>query len=98
MITQLQPTQVKGLKEDYEDLEKLSKNTRGNKLPRSQAVAVFYFEDHSVLNVRLITGSLLSSTGKTTFSPTPLSSCAFIPVAKLSGNSAHGLKSIIYAL
>src|SRR3990167_2626102 len=41
-----------------------------NKLPRSQAVAVFYFENHSVLNVRLITGSLLSSTGKTTFSPT----------------------------
>src|SRR3989344_688056 len=33
-----------------------------NKLPRSQAVAVFYFENHSVLNVRLITGSLLSST------------------------------------
>ena len=70
MITQLQPTQVKGLKEDYEDLEKLSKNTRGNKLPRSQAVAVFYFENHSVRNVRLITGSLLSSTGKPTFSPT----------------------------
>ena len=92
MITQLQPTQVKGLKEDYEDLEKLSKNTRSNKLPRSQAVAVFYFENHSVLNVRLITGSLLSSTGKTTFSPTPLSSCAFIPAAKLSGNSAHGFK------
>src|SRR3989344_2722163 len=42
-----------------------------NKLPRSQAVAVFYFENHSVLNVRLITGALLSSTGKTTFSPTP---------------------------
>ena len=64
---------------------------RGNKLPRSQAVAVFYFENHSVLNISLITGSLLSSTGKTTFSPTPLSSCAFIPAAKLSGNSAHGL-------
>ena len=63
-----------------------------NKLPRSQAVAVFYFENHSVLNVRLITGSLLSSTGKTTFSPTLLSSCAFIPAAKLSGNSAHGFK------
>lgn len=32
MITQLQPTQVKGLKEAYEDLEKLSKNTRGIKI------------------------------------------------------------------
>src|SRR3989344_4087100 len=74
-----------------------------NKLPRSQAVAVFYFENHSVLNVRLITGSLLSSTpacrqagidrvGAVTAFPDPLSSCAFIPAAKLSGNSAHGLR------
>src|SRR3989344_4546821 len=68
-----------------------------NKLPRSQAVAVFYFENHSVLNVRLITGSLLSSTpagrqGENYVFPDPLSSCAFIPAAKLSGNSAHGLR------
>ena len=32
MITQLNPIQVKGLKEAYEDLEKLSKNTRGIKI------------------------------------------------------------------
>ncbi len=32
MTTQLQPVQVKGLTEAYEDLEKLSKNTRGIKI------------------------------------------------------------------
>ena len=32
MTTQLQPNRVKGLKEAYENLEKLSKNTRGIKI------------------------------------------------------------------
>ena len=32
MPTQLQPSQVRGLKEAYDDLEKLSKNTRGIKI------------------------------------------------------------------
>ena len=32
MTTQFQPIQVKGLTEAYEDLEKLSRNTRGIKI------------------------------------------------------------------
>lgn len=32
MPTQLQPNQIKGLTEAYENLEKLSKNTRGIKI------------------------------------------------------------------
>src|SRR3990167_11385322 len=63
-----------------------------NKLPRSQAVAVFYFENHSVLNVRLITGSLLSSTGETTFFPTPFSPSHFSPPPTASGVFGVGLK------
>src|SRR3989344_6649288 len=63
-----------------------------NKLPRSQAVAVFYFENHSVLNVRLITGSLLSSTGKTTFSPTPFPHAHSSPHSQAVGEFCAWMK------
>src|SRR3989344_75941 len=59
-------------------------------------VAVLFLQSYRVRTVPLITGCLLSPTGKTTFPPTPLSSCAFIPAAKLSGNSAHGLSELYF--
>ena len=60
-------------------------------LPQRGGGGVFLFGNPLGSNLSLDSGLSAPPRGKTYFSPDPLSSCAFIPAAKLSGNSAHGL-------